>query len=951
MALALLPRLVAMHRYVTPDELIWVYRSIQFGEAALDGRWDAMVVAGHPGVTTMWLGYAGMTIHKVFAPALRDAYDWLTTMAVFTPDNVAAIQRLALLLDGGRVAVAVVNSLGVVGVYLLARRLWGQTTALVAALFLALDPFLAGLSGLFHVDGLSATFVTLSLLSLLIGLRAGEGGRSWPWLVMAGATAALAALSKTPTLLLLPVTGLALAWGVWADGDRTLGRRLASLARAGLVWLAAFLVVALALYPPLWAAPRVVLETLGGSANRHLDEALRETFFLGRAAFDPGPLFYPVVLLWRLSPVVWLSLIPAAGLFIAGRRSGLRPGRDWWLALLLALWAAGFLVAITPAAKKFDRYILPAVPSLLILAAVLWSTWAGRLARAGRWLLPPAVTIQAIYWAFFAAYPLAAYNPLVGGPRTAAAVLPAGWGEAISASGRWLAANQPEAAGRRAMAGITPSLAPFFPGQTLVVGWDDPATAHYQIVTLGGRQLNPTGWAAQGEGLTLAHVVRYGGLDQAWVYERPSPRAPVRPPPLAEPAIFDERLALIAYGQTEADDAVAIAIRWRRLAPLAADERFTLRLVIRDDGGNVWATQESDLLNEVAFYPPDWLADETGAVRYLLELPPGIPPATYRVTLSLIDSRTAGQLPVRAGDAFQGVVYTAGVIDAPLPEDVVSASRLQIPHFTESTWLDGRLRLLGHGDIPAEVLAGGELPIDLFWHVPTGTLPPGLQLVWQWRPVEGGETRIVLKEPLSRYDTGLWRTGETIQEKYRVPLPPGLAAGDYDLAVEPLSADGASLGVAHTLSQVRVNNIDRLYDVPMDVARPLLDDCFGETICLRGALLPSLTATPGQTLDLVLYWQALKEPPVVYTAFLHVLNEAGEIVLTADHWPGGLPSDIWDAGQVIEDRAPLALPVDLPPGDYRFRVGLYTADDGRRLPLDGSAADYLILPRTLTVLP
>jgi hypothetical protein len=116
-------------------------------------------------------------------------------------------------------------------------------------------------------------------------------------------------------------------------------------------------------------------------------------------------------------------------------------------------------------------------------------------------------------------------------------------------------------------------------------------------------------------------------------------------------------------------------------------------------------------------------------------------------------------------------------------------------------------------------------------------------------------------------------------------------------------------------------------------------------------LLPSWTARPGQTIEPILYWQALKEPDAVYTAFFHVLNEAGDTVLAADHWPGGLPSDIWDAGQVIEDRVPLVLPAGLPPGDYRIRVGLYTADDGRRLPLDGSDADHLILPWTLRVVP
>ena len=82
----------------------------------------------------------------------------------------------------------------------------------------------------------------------------------------------------------------------------------------GLIWAAAIALTIVALYPALWSDPAAVLATVGGSANRHLDEALRETFFLGRAVFDPGSLFYPVALLWRLSPVVWLAALPALSL-------------------------------------------------------------------------------------------------------------------------------------------------------------------------------------------------------------------------------------------------------------------------------------------------------------------------------------------------------------------------------------------------------------------------------------------------------------------------------------------------------------------------------------------------------------------------------------------------------------------------------------------------------------
>ena len=947
--LSLAPRLAGLGRYITPDELVWVYRSMQFREALLAGRWAGTLVAGHPGVTTTWLGTLSMSLQLALAPAGRDAYLWLTRTTALTPDNVEAFRRLALFLSGGRIAVAIVNSLGVVAAYLLARRLWPARAAWAGALLLALDPFLVGLSGLFHVDGLSATFATLALLALAVGLTG--RGRLVLWLGLSGVMTGLAVLSKTPTLALLPLAGLALLWAALRD-DGPWARRLAALVGRGLLYGLAAAATIFLLYPALWsgplAGPAAVLATVGGSANRHLDEALRETFFLGRAVFDPGPLFYPAVLAWRLSPVVWLAALPGA--WLLWRRSPgawRRPG--WFAAGLLLLWAGLFLLAITPAAKKFDRYILPAVPALLLVAGASWAVWSARLsARWARVALPIVVGAQALFWLAYAAYPLTAYNPLAGGGWTAARVLPAGWGEGISAAGRWLSATQPDAAQRTAIAGIAPALAPFFPGRALVDGLDDPAAADFQITTLGGRQLDPDGAAAAVAGLELLRTVRFGGLAQAWVYRRAAPAPLAGPPALATPVIFGERLALAALSQTAGDGTVRLAARWQRLAAPAEMGRYTLRLAVTDAAGNVWSSLETELVNEVAFRPADWQASETGTVHYALDLPPAMPPGRYGIQMSLVDVASAGQLPARAGDRSVGVVYPAGEVDVPWPERIVSASRVQIPQANGARWLDGALWLLGNSALPQAALAGSDLPLELFWHAPTASLPPGLQLAWSLQALDSAG-QLITRVPLSRWDTGEWRVGETVQEMYRLPLPPATPRGRYVLLVQPLATDGRPLGEPATLGELAIDNIDRAYDVPMDVARPLLDICFGETICLRGATLSTITPAPGESVELMLYWQALHEPLAVYTAFLHVLDENDNIVLAADHWPGGLPSDIWDTDQVITDRVPLALPADLPPGVYRLRLGLYTADDGRRLPVDGRAADYVILPLTLTV--
>ena len=73
--LALLPRLTAVNRYITPDELAWVYRSIQFRQALLNGNWAGTIVSEHPGVVTTWLGAAGISLQLLLLPAARSAYE------------------------------------------------------------------------------------------------------------------------------------------------------------------------------------------------------------------------------------------------------------------------------------------------------------------------------------------------------------------------------------------------------------------------------------------------------------------------------------------------------------------------------------------------------------------------------------------------------------------------------------------------------------------------------------------------------------------------------------------------------------------------------------------------------------------------------------------------------------------------------------------------------------
>ena len=55
---------------------------------------------------------------------------------------------------------------------------------------------------------------------------------------------------------------------------------------------------------------------------------------------------------------------------------------------------------------------------------------------------------------------------------------------------------------------------------------------------------------------------------------------------------------------------------------------------------------------------------------------------------------------------------------------------------------------------------------------------------------------------------------------------------------------------------------------------------------------------------------------------------------------GRYPTSAWEAGERIIDNRLIALPADLPGGQYRLIVGLYDPLDGMRLSLVGQEAEF-----------
>jgi hypothetical protein len=98
---------------------------------------------------------------------------------------------------------------------------------------------------------------------------------------------------------------------------------------------------------------------------------------------------------------------------------------------------------------------------------------------------------------------------------------------------------------------------------------------------------------------------------------------------------------------------------------------------------------------------------------------------------------------------------------------------------------------------------------------------------------------------------------------------------------------------------------------------------------------------PGDSLHLMLYWQALAPMDVSYTVFTHLLDGNNVIWGQHDSVPGGgsLPTTGWVVDQVIEDPYVITVKPDAPAGDYRIEVGMYDAATGQRLEVLSAAEE------------
>jgi 4-amino-4-deoxy-L-arabinose transferase-like glycosyltransferase len=441
-------RLPGLGRFVTTDEALWLRRSANFYLTLSHGAWSETFQSPHPGVLTQWAGAAAF--HLVFpqyaqvgSPDIHDSQ----LLRLMENRGVSPLQVLA----AGRAILVLIHAAAFLGAWPFARRLLGARVAALGLALIALDPFLTAHQRLLHLDGLLASLVLLSFLAYLDFLRAGTPGA----LAVSALAAGLAWLTKTPAWFLFPAILALTLYFLWLKRGKKQPRPF-SLWLAPLAWFVLAVLVFFVLFPAMWLAPLEIPQTMAGYALGSAEGEYSGPVFFNGAVYPDGELgaagwlFYPLSFLWRSTPSVLTGLGCVLWLAIASfgqKKEPKQKGADLLYALapsLLLAFSLGFTLFMTLAGKKFDRYLLPALPPLALLAAWGWVQLGGRIAWLRRAQWRPAALLVAVAGLQLASalsafpYYLSYYNPLVGGTAGAPAVMMVGWGEGLDQAADYL---------------------------------------------------------------------------------------------------------------------------------------------------------------------------------------------------------------------------------------------------------------------------------------------------------------------------------------------------------------------------------------------------------------------------------------------------------------------------------------------------------------------------------
>lgn len=302
-------------------------------------------------------------------------------------------------------------------------------------------------------------------------------------------------------------------------------------------------------------------------------------------------------------------------------------------------------------------------------------------------------------------------------------------------------------------------------------------------------------------------------------------------------------------------------------------------------------------------------------------------------------------------------------------EGVVQLKRLQIPHEMNVEFENG-LELVGYeSPIPFTFcpVQGDQVELLTYWRrVSTATpmMPDSLAFAHWMTPSRQVQANGELG---NGYPPRFWRPGEIVPDRrtFAVEVAPESGKAYFEIGLYRRDITGVYHRFPVVRSSVQTGgDVVRFHptfvcqDLPT-VSTEGLDryehTMFAHQIELVGVDVDMSAAGEG-VLRVRLVWRASDWIQGDYTAFVHLLDQQGQIVSQVDRPPAGAdyPTTLWTPGEMIASQVELPLPDEVRRterfdwSDYRLRIGLYELPSVRQLeivsPVERAGDTFVILP-------
>ncbi len=383
LSLTLAPRLASLDSFVTLDEPFWLSVGANYYYALGQRELENTVYEYHPAVTTMSFVTAAFLVDFPTYRGLGQGY-FDVDKETFDPFLLQHGHDPMRLLYLSRLFQALMIALLILIIFqLLAVLIGDEKSFLVTALTFS-APYFLGHSRVLSHEALVAALVLTSIFGLMTYL---EHKPKWYYLLLSAAAAALAQLTKSSAMAMLPVIGLMLALSVFEKIKvRGFKRAWRDSLKILAAWSGMMIFFYILLWPGMWVAPgKMLYEVYGnafsyafqGSRLQVTHEVIPTTFNLATLNITIQSFIQNIV--WRATPLSWAGFIFAFIFFFVR-------AEDTFFSIIkkanfyLFVTAAMFILLFSLArGRNSVHYIMTSLVSVDAIAALGWAALLGRL--------------------------------------------------------------------------------------------------------------------------------------------------------------------------------------------------------------------------------------------------------------------------------------------------------------------------------------------------------------------------------------------------------------------------------------------------------------------------------------------------------------------------------------------------------------------------------------------